>query len=585
MKKTKILSIITITLLLTSTYATYIVAAELDPLLEAEVAKSITQGLRYIASTQNSDGSWGSWSEQAARTAFALIKLQDYAYEMGYDSPFDPAYNYSSNVIDGWNWVFKKDPLTGVPLHVFKKTISTQDHSAGASGTVDDPDVRANGYGLVFGTYDHQYMYSTGIMLMALEASGDPGRSTGYDFDGDSVPDSFFDVAQDSVDWIAFAQGDTGHDEGGFFYSANSAGTPVAYESDPDTWADTDNSNGGFAVLGLAAAEGFGCTVPDWVKTELSVWIDVLQDPVDGDTNDGGCWYRPDWMWINEYKTGNLIFEMTFVGDSPTDTRFMDAMDYIVRHWNDANQDPGWKGDSLSSCYLAMYTLMKGFEYSSIDLIDLDGDSTPEHDWYAEMAQEIVDEKNTYVHTDGLTHAYWSWGTWGDDFLNTIWALLVLEKVSPPPPIVEVSVDVKPGSWPNPFNKDAKGVFSVAICGTEDFDVTTIDPASVMMYFDEIVEGDCVAPLRWSYEDVATPYSEPNSTHPEGWEGHSDGYLDLVFKFDRQEVTGLMDCDELDMSYWKLYLAGKLKEEAGGTSLEGFDWIRVQYSKGKGKGK
>jgi hypothetical protein len=572
----KIASILTLVLLISSLAIVIPASAELPPELEEDVEEAIALGVSWIASQQNGFGSWTNplyTDYTAAYTAFALIKLQDYAYEIGL-SPFDPAYEYYDNVIAGWNWVFELDPASGIPKHVFKKPIGLQDHTLGASGTMDDPDVRDNEYGLVFGTSDHRYTYSTGIILMALEASGEPTRSTGYDFDGDGTPDSFFDVCQDAVDWLAFAQGDTGHDEGGWFYTSNSAGTPVEYESNPSSSADTDNSNGGFAVLGLAAAEGFGCTVPEWVKTELNVWIDVMQDPVDGDLDDGGSWYRPEWTWINEYKTGNLIFEMTFVGDAPTSTRFMDAMDYIERHWNDANQDPGWGIGGVTSSYIAMYTLMKGFEYSQIDLIDLDGDDVPEHDWFLEFATELVNEQ---VLPDG----YWSGGLWGDDLANTFWALLVLEKITPPPPIIEVSVDVKPGSWPNPFNKDAKGVFSVAICGTEEFDVTTIDPASVMLYFEVVEEGDYASPLRWTYEDVATPYMPPNPDTAEGHEMEGDGYMDLVFKFSRVEVTGLMTCEEEDMSDWKLWLTGNLKEEEGGTAIEGFDWIRIQMSKGK----
>ncbi len=66
-----------------------------------------------------------------------------------------------------------------------------------------------------------------------------------------------------------------------------------------------------------------------------------------------------------------------------------------------------------------------------------------------------------------------------------------------------VFVDIKPCSCPNSFNPKKKGVLPVAILGTFDFDVTTVDPATVM-----VADGatDPIAPLRWAYEDVATPY-------------------------------------------------------------------------------
>ncbi|GAI36006.1 unnamed protein product, partial [marine sediment metagenome] len=55
-----------------------------------------------------------------------------------------------------------------------------------------------------------------------------------------------------------------------------------------------------------------------------------------------------------------------------------------------------------------------------------------------------------------------------------------------------VEVDIKPGSCPNPLNLKSEGVLSVAILGSEDFDVTTIDPGSIFL------EG--VPTIRTNYE-------------------------------------------------------------------------------------
>ncbi len=46
---------------------------------------------------------------------------------------------------------------------------------------------------------------------------------------------------------------------------------------------------------------------------------------------------------------------------------------------------------------------------------------------------------------------------------------------------VTVAIDIKPGSNPNCFNNDGKGVIPVAILGSASLDVTTIDPASVKL--------------------------------------------------------------------------------------------------------
>jgi hypothetical protein len=45
----------------------------------------------------------------------------------------------------------------------------------------------------------------------------------------------------------------------------------------------------------------------------------------------------------------------------------------------------------------------------------------------------------------------------------------------------EMDVDIKPGSFPNCFNSNEHGVIPVAILGSEDFDVSEIDPFTVTL--------------------------------------------------------------------------------------------------------
>jgi len=538
---------------------------------EADIEQSITDGLAWLAEDQNDvDGSWGT-SDKTARTCFALIKLQDRAYELddpAIDSPFDPDYEYSENVIAGWEYIFSVDGL-GDGLYTLKQRIGTQNHTGGASGNIDDPDTNSNGYGIYFGP-SHP-TYSTGICLMALKASGTPDRANdgGIDYNGDTNPDTFFEIAQDAADWLAYGQSDFGPGEGGWAYSAldnagNNPGGPYTQE---------DNSNSGYAVLGLAAAEGFGCTVPAWVRTELNAWITAIQD-TSGGVDDGGSWYRPpgpyQWAWVNEIKTGNLIFEMTFYGDTPGVPRFDAAIDYIERHWQDASNDPGW-GYSLNPAdYQAMYCLMKGLEYSGIDLIDTDNDGFSDDDWFNQepTASPSQDLASVLVAQQNSMDGSWPGCNWGDQTLCTIWALLTLEKVTPPPPVIDVYVDIKPESCPNPLNKNSKGVIPVAILGTEDFDVTTIDPETIRLTLGE--EG--VAPLRWNLEDVATPFEgELCDCH----DLNGDGYLDLTLKFKTQEVVETLGLCEFNDMTIPFTITGNLMEEAGGTAFIGQDcmWI------------
>ena len=110
----------------------------------------------------------------------------------------------------------------------------------------------------------------------------------------------------------------------------------------------------------------------------------------------------------------------------------------------------------------------------------------------------------------------------------------------------------------------------MAICGTEDFDVTTINPATVKIYIEGIEQG--VSPIRWSYEDVATPYTgEDGGGHAE----RGDGYLDLVFHFDTQKVVRTLKLNEHIGETIPLIIRGNLYEEHGGTPIQGQDYVWI----------
>ena len=94
---------------------------------------------------------------------------------------------------------------------------------------------------------------------------------------------------------------------------------------------------------------------------------------------------------------------------------------------------------------------------------------------------------------------------------------------------LEVAIDIKPGSCPNPLNVKGKGVLPVAILGTEDFDVTEIDVESI--------ELAGVPLLRWDLEDVATPSTDDGDFCINCTEEGPDGFMDLTLKFDKQAVV------------------------------------------------
>ena len=489
---------------------------------QEEMEAAIEAGLGWLVSQQLSDGSWGGGCESVAYTGLVVLKLNTYSVENGEDPLTGP---YADQIQAGLNFIM-----------THRHTIAIGVEPAG------DPDGNGNGIGVYFAACGHHLIYNTGIAMMALASSGDPG-TYGTDL-------------QDAVDFMAWAQADAacGLHRGGWRYN-------------PDE-CSSDNSNTGYATLGLGYAEaappyGFGLTIPQWVKDEHSIWIDVIQDDVNGDPDDGGSWYDPYWSWVNILKTGNLLYEMGLVGDDVTTQRVIDAVDYIERHWN----DPGGCGTGWVNHRQAMFTMMKGFESLGIEYLDLDGDNVAEHDWFAQVSQHLIDTQQG----DGS----WPYDCWGPPVLSTSWALLTLEK-SVPRFEIEVFVDIKPGSCPNPLNTGSKGVLPVAIAGTVDFDVTMIDPASVRLLAnpdaDPPFEG--VAPLRWSYEDVATPYEgefvDAYSCH----EMNGDGYMDLTLKFKEQEVAAALG-DVSDGDVIIIVLTGSLTEENGGTPIIGADVVKI----------
>lgn len=133
---------------------------------------------------------------------------------------------------------------------------------------------------------------------------------------------------------------------------------------------------------------------------------------------------------------------------------------------------------------------------------------------------------------------------------------------------VAVYVDIKPGGCPTPINVGSEGVLPVAVLGTGDFDISTIDPQSITL------AG--VPPLRWSTGDVATPYEinydecDINDCH----ELTGDGYVDLELKFDSQEIAAAIQ-DVYDRECLILELTGNLKTANGGLPFKGGDVVSI----------
>ncbi|TET47228.1 T9SS type A sorting domain-containing protein [candidate division TA06 bacterium] len=138
----------------------------------------------------------------------------------------------------------------------------------------------------------------------------------------------------------------------------------------------------------------------------------------------------------------------------------------------------------------------------------------------------------------------------------------------PEAPEIDVHLDIKPGSCPNPLNVKSKGLLPVAILGTEEFDVTQVDVSTV-----ELIG---VAPKQSGIEHVATPVENKQNPCDCTDEG-SDGYDDLTLKFKTEDIVKALGEVE-DGQEIELTLTGALND---GTEIEGLDCV-VIIKKGKG---
>ena len=144
------------------------------------------------------------------------------------------------------------------------------------------------------------------------------------------------------------------------------------------------------------------------------------------------------------------------------------------------------------------------------------------------------------------------------------WAIITIKG----PPTLEVPVDIKPGSCPNPINLKSWGVLPVAILGTSAFDVSQINPSTVRL--------NGVAPLRWSTEDVGTPF-EPYLGKEGAYDCNNygpDGFKDLTLKFNTQAIVNSIGVDAVtDGETLILELTGLLKD--GVTNITGEDAVII----------
>ncbi len=103
----------------------------------------------------------------------------------------------------------------------------------------------------------------------------------------------------------------------------------------------------------------------------------------------------------------------------------------------------------------------------------------------------------------------------------------------------------------------------VAVLSTDEFDVNTIDIASIRL------AG--VAAIRHSYEDVVSPVSDINecACTADG----PDGFVDLVLKFKTQDIVEALINDPGQLAQEQMLTLTVAGELFDGSAIEGADCV------------
>jgi hypothetical protein len=353
---------------------------------QTAINDAIADGVAYLVSQQNVDGSWPGGF--AADTGFALAVLEHNAEHLG-TTPLDSNYLYHTNVQNGLNYLF-------------------------SSAFYDV------GNGWVYWNVPTSYnAYQSGPCLMGIARSGAPGAIVSGTSNGLNGK-TYFQVAQMVVDWLGSAQVKSGNGTGAWYY-----------RKDP-TLLSGDQSATGWATMGLGyAVHSMGCTWPVGLLDRLALWNEYIQYHTPG-ADFGGAGYMGPGSWTNTYKTGHLLFCLGLTGATATSPRVLDALTFMDTHWNDLTNGYnswnsfGWRGnppEELPS-YIATVAATKGFTELGIETFN-------GHNWYDDFADVIV--------TNQWPDGHWLGGGYGEfeNVRSTCWALLtLLRATSHVPPTV-----------------------------------------------------------------------------------------------------------------------------------------------------
>ncbi len=362
---------------------------------EAQKQDAIKAGLQWMAGHQLADGRWNYGEPNGgdiAATAAAVLAFQEQKAKPGGWFGED----YSAVVNKGYEYILK----------------NAQSVNIGAQ-PAGNPDTNGNGVGVKFvlGGAASRDTYVTGLVLPALAKADNLSATIGV---GSQAGRTYQAVIQDTVDYFAWGQNDSGYARGAWRYYANSG--------------DADNSTAQWPVVGMLYAQAAGATIPTFVKSEMKTWIDYIQHP------SGGSGYDSPGSYTNESKTGGLLLEMVFSGydgyKAGDTLGKQEALDFLDAEWQNGPSGTWW--GNFGHPY-AMWGVYKGLQATiglgnTTEITNLHApgalDPGDVWNWWEDYSEYLVNSQNG----DGSWTGYSYWGS----VLATPWYINILNATTIP---------------------------------------------------------------------------------------------------------------------------------------------------------
>ncbi len=392
------------------------------------------------------------------------------------------------------------------------------------------------GTSVLSGGYGRAYLWSTGIMTNLGTLGGSSSTAYGINDYGQVVGTAGTPTSgQHAFLWNNGAMTDLGTLPGGrssYARAINASGQVVGNSTASGGYKHAFLwSNGIMADLGTLEDNGHTYAkdinasgqIVGSSNSHAILWSEgnmIDLDPISGKRseaeaiNDAGQIVGTSSAWGNARACLWSDGTMTNLGVLPGYAA-SDAMDI-----NSNGQVVGWSHNSI-------YEERASF-WSNGNITDLNSVIESDLDWQLQRAMGINDSGQIagYGLLDSSTHA----------FLLT------------PVPSTPVTIDIKPDSDNNSINLGSNGKIPVAILSTDDFDATTVDPATITL-------ADAGVLMRGKGDDWMSSFEDVNI----------DGLLDLLVHIDTQALV-------LDDGNMEAQLTG---ETFDGLSIWGTDAISL----------